>query len=121
MQKPLSAALIIVSIMVFFPMLQPPAAAAAEFDQLGEAPIQAYLEKKSVGDTGSCLVDKVVIEIIGISDLVPGHQAEVFYNYNYTLRCNRGSESKDGQGVLKAVRLRDGRWVDRETLTVIDK
>jgi hypothetical protein len=37
------------------------------------------------------------------------------------LRCNRGSESKSGQGILRAARLRDGNWIDRETLGVISK
>ena len=36
-----------------------------------------------------------------------------------TWRARRRTES--GQGVLKAVRLRDGRWVDRETGAVITK
>ena len=121
MKTTLSVVLVVLSIIVFFPIAQPPACAADETGQLSESSIQAYLEKKSLGDTGSCLVDKAVIEIRGISDLVPGHQAEVYYNYNYTLRCNRGTESKEGQGVLHAVRLRDGNWIDRETFTVIAK
>jgi hypothetical protein len=121
MKKTLTATLIMLSAIVFFPIAPLPASAADETGQLSESSIQAYLEKKSLGDTGSCLVDKVVIEIRGISDLVPGHQAEVYYNYSYTLRCNRGTESKDGQGVLHAVRLRDGNWVDRESFAVIGK
>jgi hypothetical protein len=121
MKKALIVTLIILNVIVFFPMAPPPASAADEIGQLSESSIQAYLEKKSLGDTGSCLVDKAVIEIKGISDIVPGHQAEVFYNYKYTLRCNRGTESKDGQGVLHAVRLRDGNWVDRESFAVIGK
>jgi hypothetical protein len=97
------------------------ATAAAEAELLEEGAVKAYLEKKAVGDTGSCYADDTRIEIIGISDLVPGHQAEVFYTYAYTLRCNRGTESKNGRGVLKAVRLRDGGWMDRETYAPITK
>lgn len=86
-----------------------------------EATVKTYLEKKVPGDTGSCLLDNIKIQIIGISDVVPGHQAEVFYKFEYKLRCNRGSESKDGQGVLSVFRLRDGNWIDRETFALIAK
>ncbi|MGA6924073.1 MAG: hypothetical protein WBY88_00250 [Desulfosarcina sp.] len=96
-------------------------AAAAESGDLDEASVQAYLEKKVSADTGSCLVDNMKLEIIGIADLVPGHQAEVFYNFEYVLRCNRGKDTKKGQGVLKAVRLRNGNWIDRETVAIISK
>ncbi len=119
MPKTLPVALLVLSVIVFCPIAQPPAATAAEPGELSESSITSYLEKKSVGDTGSCLVDKAVIEIKGISDLIPGHQTEVFYTYQYTLRCNRGTESKDGQGVLRAARLRNGNWIDRETFAII--
>ena len=95
--------------------------AAAESGDLDEASVQAYLEKKVAADPGSCLVENMKLEIIGIGDLVPGHQAEVFYKFEYMLRCNRGKDTKSGQGVLKAVRLRDGNWIDRETLAIISK
>jgi len=95
--------------------------AAAEPDALSEAAVKAYLEKNAVGDSGSCLVDDLKVEIIGISDVVPGHQTEVYYKSSYTLRCNRGNHSKEGQGVLRAGRLRDGSWIDRETWGIIGK
>ena len=94
---------------------------AADGDNLDEGAAQAYLEKKAIADPGSCLVENMKVKILGIADVVPGHQTEVFYTYEYLLRCNRGSDTKSGQGVLKAVRLRDGRWVDRETLAAIAK
>jgi hypothetical protein len=94
---------------------------AAETGDLDEAVVQAYLEKKVVADPGSCLVENMKLEIIGIGDLMPGRQAEVFYKFEYLLRCNRSKDTKSGQGVLKAVRLRDGNWIDRETVTVISK
>ena len=94
---------------------------AAESADLDEASIKAYLEKKVTADPGSCLVENTKLEIIGIADLVPGQQAEVFYNFEYLLRCNRGQKTKSGQGVLKAVRLRDGNWIDRETVGIIAK
>ena len=96
-------------------------AAAAEPAELDEASIQAYLGKKEFADSGSCLVENQKVEIVGIADVVPDHQTEVFYNYEYVLRCNRSKDSKSGQGVLKAVRLRDGNWIDRETLAKISK
>jgi len=71
------------------------------------------------GDPGSCLVETVKLEIIGIADLVPGQQAEVFYSFEYMLRCNRSKDTKSGQGVLKAVRLRSGSWIDREKTAII--
>ena len=95
--------------------------AAAESGDLDEAAVQAYLEKKVVADPGSCLVENMKLEIVGIGDLMPGHQAEVFYKFEYLLRCNRSKDTKSGQGVLKAIRLRDGNWIDRETVTVISK
>ena len=94
---------------------------AAEPGGLDEASIQAYLEKKALADPGSCMVENQKVEIVGIADLVPDHQIEVFYKYEYMLRCNRSKDSKSGQSVLKAVRLRDGNWMDRETLTKISK
>jgi len=97
------------------------ATAAAESGELDEAAVQVYLEKKVAADPGSCLVENMKLEIIGIGDLVPGHQAEVFYKFEYILRCNRGKDSKSGQGVLKAIRLRDGNWIDRETVAIISK
>jgi hypothetical protein len=103
------------------PMLFPAQTAGAESGGLDEALVKAYLEKKAPGDTGSCLAENMKMDIIGISDVVPGHQVEVFYRFDYKLRCNRGSESKSGQGILRAARLRDGNWIDRETLGVISK
>ena len=94
---------------------------SAESTGLDEALVTAYLEKKAPGDTGSCLTENMKMQIIGISDVVPGHQAEVFYSFEYKLRCNRGSESKSGQGILRAARLRDGNWIDRETFALIKK
>lgn len=67
----------------------------------------------NVSDPGGCLVKNKKLEIIGIADLVLGQQAEVLYNFEYLLRCNRGQETKRGQGILKAVCLRDGNWIDR--------
>ena len=96
-------------------------AVAAESGKLDEASIQAYLEKKAITDPGSCLVENQKMDIIGIADVVPDHQTEVFYKYEYMLRCNRSKDSKSGQGVLKAVRLRDGSWIDRETLAKISE
>jgi hypothetical protein len=93
----------------------------AESADLDEASIKAYLEKKVAGDPGSCLVENTKLDIIGIADLVPGQQAEVFYNFEYLLRCNRSKETKNGQGVLKAVRLRNGKWIDRETVGMISQ
>jgi hypothetical protein len=75
--------------------------AAADPAELAEASIQAYLEKKAVADPGSCLVENQKVEIVGIADLVPEHQTEVFYKYEYMLRCNRSKDAKSGQGVLK--------------------
>ena len=97
------------------------AAIAAESTELDEKVVQAYLEKKAIGDPGSCLVENMAMEIIGIGDLVPGQQAEVFYKYVYKLRCNRSKDEKSGQGVLKAVRLRNGEWFDREAFATISK
>ena len=95
--------------------------AAADSTDLDEATIKAYLEKKVTADPGPCLVENIKLNIIGIADLVQGQQTEVFYNYEYRLRCNQGSENKKGQGVLEAVRLRDGKWMDRETVSMISK
>ena len=94
---------------------------AAEPELLNEVAIKAYLQKKAVGDPGSCLVDDTKIEIIGISDPVPGHQIEVFYKFVATLNCNRGTKTEEGQGVLRAALLRDGNWIDRETWAIITK
>ncbi len=98
-----------------------PLTIAADSADLDEASVKAYLEKKVPADPGSCLVENMKLEIIGIADLVPGQQAEVFYNFEYLLRCNRGKDTKSGQGILKAVRLRDGNWIDRETVAIISK
>ena len=95
--------------------------AAAESGVLDETAVKSYLEKKVAADPGSCLVEDMKMEIIGIADLVPEHQAEVFYKFEYTLRFNRSKDSKSEQGVLKAVRLRDGNWIDRETVAIISK
>ncbi|MGD8700960.1 MAG: hypothetical protein PVG51_07135 [Desulfosarcina sp.] len=95
--------------------------AAADSTNLDEATIKSYLEKKVVEDPGSCLVENTKLKIIGIADPVPGQQAEAFYEFEYVLRCNRGQKTKSGQGVLKAVHLRDGRWIDRETVGIISK
>ena len=105
--------------MVFCPPLLAADTPSAEAAGPDEVTVKAYLEKKAPGDTGSCLVDNMKMQIVGISDLVPGHQAEVFYKFEYDLRCNRGFESKTGQGVLRAARLRDGNWIDRETFALI--
>ncbi|MCB2148469.1 MAG: hypothetical protein KQI81_18470 [Deltaproteobacteria bacterium] len=116
--------LTVLSIVAMVAMVFCPPLSAAETPSVGpagpdEAVIKAYLEKKEPGDTGSCLVENMKMQIVGISDVVPGHQAEVFYKFEYKLRCNRGSESKTGQGVLRASRLRDGNWIDRETFALI--
>ncbi len=88
---------------------------------MDEGTIKVYLEKKVTADPGQCLVDNTKLNILGIADIFPGQQTEVFYDYEFTLRCNRGSETKKGQAVLKAVRLRDGKWMDRETVDIISK
>jgi len=97
------------------------APAIAQSADLDEASIKAYLEKKVTADPGSCLVENTELNIIGIADPVPGQQTEVYYTFEYKLRCNRGSETKQGQGVLKAVRLRNGKWIDRETVGMISQ
>ena len=94
---------------------------AADSTGLDEATIQAYLEKKVPGDPGACLVGDMKLDIVGIADLVPDQQAEAYYTFEYKLRCNRGSETKKGQGVLNAARLRSGNWIDRETVGIISK
>lgn len=86
---------------------------------LSEKEIQTYLEKTAVGESGSCLVHTMSLEIVGISDVVPGHQIEVFYSYEYQLRCNQGRKSDKGKGVLRAARLRNGSWIDRKTFAII--
>jgi hypothetical protein len=96
-------------------------AVAAEPATLDEATVKAYLEKKTVADPGSCLVENTAMNIIGIADLVPGQQSEIYYDFEYILRCNRGKETKKGHGVLKAARLRSGQWIDRETAAIISK
>lgn len=106
---------------VFGSAIWVPLTVTAESGDLDEASAKAYLEKKEIADPGSCLVENMKMEIVGIADVVPGHQAEVFYNYEYMLRCNRSKDTKSGQGVLKAVRLREGNWIDRETLAIISK
>lgn len=107
--------------LVLSPVLLAAETTETEPGGLDETLVKTYLEKKAPGDTGSCLVENMKMNIIGISDVVPGHQADVFYQFDYKLRCNRGSESKSGQGVLRVARLRDGNWIDRETLGVISK
>ena len=94
-------------------------ATIADSGELTENAIKAYLEKQVPGDPGSCMVHNMKVEIIGIADPVPGQQTEVFYKFDYYLQCNRGRKAKQGQGVLKAVRLRNGNWMDREALAVI--
>lgn len=89
-------------------------------NDLSEERVTAYLKKAVVGDTGMCLVDKADITLIGITDLVPGAQAEVFYTYTYELRCQNGRRSDKGQGVLQAARLRSGKWIDRKTFAMIE-
>ena len=111
----------ILSIVTTIAILFCPLHLPAETSGLDETLVTAYLEKKAPGDTGSCLTEGMKLKIIGISDVVPGQQAEVFYTFEYKLRCNRGSESKSGQGVLHAARLRDGSWIDRETFALITK
>jgi hypothetical protein len=99
----------IVAMVLCLPLLaaETPSAESAGPD---EAKVKAYPEKMAPGDTGSCLVENMNMQIVGISDLV-----------EYKLRCNRGSESKSGQGVLRAARLRDGNWIDREIFALIAK
>ncbi|MFY9705460.1 MAG: hypothetical protein WAJ95_06050 [Desulfobacterales bacterium] len=99
----------IVAMVLCLPLLaaETPSAESAGPD---EAKVKAYLEKMAPGDTGSCLVENMNMQIVGISDLV-----------EYKLRCNRGSESKSGQGVLRAARLRDCNWIDREIFALIAK
>ena len=111
----------VLSIVTTIAILFCPLHLPAETSGLDETLVTAYLEKKAPGDTGSCLTENMKLQIIGISDVVPGQQAEVFYTFEYKLRCNRSSESKSGQGVLRAARLRDGTWIDRETFTLIKK
>jgi len=111
---------VMMAILFFLPLLTAETV-SAESNGPDEAMVKAYLEKKAPGDTGSCLTENMKMQIVGISDVVPGYQAEVFYQYEYKLRCNRGSESKSGQGVLHAARLRDGNWIDRETFAIINK
>lgn len=113
--------IVVMIAILFCPPQLPAETTSAESSGLDEAQVKAYLEKKAPGDTGSCLTENMKLQIVGISDLVPGHQAEVFYTFEYKLRCNRGSESKSGQGVLRAARLRDGSWIDRETFARITK
>ncbi len=86
---------------------------------LSEKEIQTFLEKTAVGDPGNCLVDAMALEIVGISDVIPGNQIEVFYAYEYQLRCNQGRKSDKGKGVLRAARLRNGSWIDRKTFAII--
>lgn len=113
---------VVVSIAIIFPAPFLPAETdSVESTGPDEALGTAYLEKKAPGDTGSCLTENMQVQIIGISDVVPGHQAEVFYSFEYKLRSNRGSGSKSGQGVLRAARLRDGNWIDRENFALIKK
>ncbi len=93
----------------------------ADQAQLTEIEIESYLKKKSLGDTGMCLVDGFKLEIIGISDLIPGQQVEVFYKFEYQLRCNNSRKKKDGRLILSAARLRNGDWIDRDNFKVIQK
>lgn len=113
--------IVVLIAVLFTPVLLVAQTATAESTGPDEAMVKAYLEKKAPGDTGSCLLDEMKMNIIGISDVIPGHQAEVFYSFEYKLRCNRGSESKSGQGILRTARLRDGNWIDRETFALIAK
>ncbi|MFO7713339.1 hypothetical protein [Desulfosarcina sp.] len=117
---PIFAVVFLIAVVFFSPVLATETS-SAESTGPDEALVKAYLEKKAPGDTGSCLTEHMKMEIVGISDVMPGHQAEVFYKFEYKLRCNRGSESKSGQGVLHAARLRDGNWIDRETFAIINK
>lgn len=117
MKKATTFSILVLIAIVFFPPLTN--TGSAEPGDLDEAVAIAYLEKKTPGNTGPCLVENIKIVISGISDIVPGHQSEVFYSYEYRLRCNIGWESKSGQGVLRAARLRNGDWIDRETFTLI--
>ncbi len=95
--------------------------AGSEEGDLSEAVIRSYLEKNAVGDTGMCLVDEIKIDIKGISDVVPGHQVEVFYYFEYKLRCSNSRKSDKGGGLLRAAKLRTGVWIDRHTFKVIGK
>ena len=113
--------MVVLSAFFLLSTIYPVETAVAGSEDLDQVSVQAYLEKEIGKDTGSCLVDNMKLDIIGIADIVPGHQAEVFYDYEFVLRCNRGKDTKTGQGVLKAVRLRDGNWIDRETVAIISK
>lgn len=118
---PIFAVVFSIAVVIFLPVLAAAETSSVESTGPDEALVKAYLEKKAPGDTGSCLTENMKMEIVGISDVMPGHQAEVFYKFEYKLRCNRGSESKSGQGILRAGRLRDGNWIDRETFVLISK
>jgi hypothetical protein len=120
MQAIIRATIIMIAAALFFSFM-PAGTIAAEPEVLSEAVIQAYLEKNAVDDPGSCLVDDLKVEILGISDVVPGRQTDVYYKSSYPLRCNRRKESKEGQEVLRAGRLRNGNWIDRETWGIIAK
>ncbi len=95
--------------------------ARAEQVDLTEKAIESYLKKNALGDTGNCLVDSMKLDIMGISDVIPGQQVEVFYRFEYSLRCNTSTKKKDGRGILRAARLRNGNWIDRDNFEVIPK
>ena len=113
---PFFSIIVLIAVLFFSPLAD---AGSSEPAGLDEAVAKTYLEKRVPGDTGSCLVENIKIAVSGISDITPGHQSEVFYSYEYRLRCNIGWESKSGQGVLRAARLRNGDWIDRETFALI--
>ncbi len=93
----------------------------AETVELTDKAIESYLKKNALGDTGNCLVDSLKLNIMGISDVVPGHQVEVFYRFEYRLRCSTSTKKKDGGGILRGARLRNGNWIDRDNFKLIPK
>lgn len=96
-------------------------AATAEHGGLNEGIVKAYLEKAVVEDGENCQAERLKLDIIGISDLIPGQQIEVFYKFKYLLKCTDSTKEKTGQGILRAERLRDGNWIDRDRFKIIPK
>lgn len=95
--------------------------ANAEHGGLTGSIVKAYLEKTVVENTENCLGERLKLDIIGISDLIPGQQIEVFYKFRYLLKCTNSTEEKNGQGILRAERLRDGNWIDRDRFKIIPR
>ncbi len=119
--KKIAHPFIFLLLIIMFSVVWAPVTIASDTNNLDEASVKAYLEKKAIEDPGSCLVENTKMEIIGIADLVPGQQSEVYYKFEYLLRCNRSKKTKSGQGILKAARLRNGQWIDREMAAIISK